>query len=423
MGHIPAAAALEPLFAATLGADLPLSIRFWDGSRLGPEVAKATVVLRSPRALRRVVWAPSELGFGRAYVAGELDVEGDVLHALAVLRTNAPDLEVGARTWARTLAAAARLGVLGPPPPRPVEEARLRGLAHSARRDAAAVVHHYDVGNDFYRLVLGETMTYSCARFISPDDTLDDAQRAKYDLVAGKLGLGPGLRLLDVGCGWGGMVMRAAEHFGARAVGVTLSPQQHGLARQRVEAAGLAGQVDVRLQDYRDLGAQEEASFDAVSSIGMSEHVGRSRLHEYFEVLAARLRPGGRLLNHAISTPEGARYDRRSFLNRYVFPDGELQDLAAVVAAMQGAGLEVRDVESLREHYALTLRHWVANLERHWDQAVALVGLARARVWHLYTMASVVSFEAGEISVHQVLAVKPGPGGASGMPLTRSGFG
>jgi cyclopropane-fatty-acyl-phospholipid synthase len=415
-----AASALAPLLHALLGEKPRLEVRFWDGSRLGPADAPATIVLHSPNAVRRILWSPNELGFGRAYVLGEADIEGDAFSAFTLFFQQAPaELRIGAKTLARTLGAAARLGILGPPLPPPAEEARLRGGRHSRHRDAAAIAHHYDVGNDFYRLVLGDSMTYSCARFVEPDDTLEAAQAAKYDLICRKLGLRAGMRLLDVGCGWAGMAIHAAARFQVQAVGVTISEQQYELARKRVAEAGLADWVDIRLQDYRDL-AEAGEQFDAISSIGMFEHVGRGRMAEYFGVLNSVLRPGGRLLNHAISTPNGASFDRRSFIARYVFPDSELQDVADVAAAMEEHDIEVRDVESLREHYALTLRHWVANLEAHWDEAIALVGVVRARVWWLYMAGTVTSFDIGEISVHQVLGVKPGPLGSSGMPLTRA---
>jgi cyclopropane-fatty-acyl-phospholipid synthase len=415
-----AASALAPLLHALLGDDLRLEVRFWDGSRLGPADAPATIVLRSPNAVRRILWSPNELGFGRAYVLGEADIEGDAFAAFTIFfQTAPPELRIGAKTLAKTLRAAGRLGILGPPLPPPAEEAKLRGGLHSRHRDAAAIAHHYDVGNDFYRLFLGDSMTYSCARFIDQGDSLETAQAAKYDLICRKLGLRAGMRLLDVGCGWGGMAMHAAANYQVSAVGVTISEQQCELARKRVAEAGLTDSVDIRLQDYRDVAATGD-EFDAISSIGMFEHVGRGRMAEYFGVLTGVLRPGGRLLNHAISTPNGASFDRRSFIARYVFPDSELQDVADVAAAMEARDIEVRDVESLREHYALTLRHWVRNLEAHWDEAVALVGPVRARVWWLYMAGTVTSFDIGEIAVHQVLGVKPKPDGSSGMPLTRA---
>ena len=282
-------------------------------------------------------------------------------------------------------------------------------------RDRAAVSHHYDVSNDFYRLVLGPSLTYSCAVFTDDDTSLEQAQANKYELVARKLSLRKGMRLLDVGCGWGGMALHAAQHHEVHAVGVTVSRRQVELAEKRVVEAGLAGQVDIRNQDYRLI---DDGPYDAISSIGMFEHVGESRLAEYFERLFALLRPGGRLLNHGISRPPGekAAISRGGFIYRYVFPDGELHEVGRVVSIMQEAGFEVRHVESLREHYAKTLRCWVANLEANWDEAVRLVGEARARIWRLYMAGSAVNFEANRTQIHQVLGVKP-DGSGSGMPL------
>ena len=311
--------------------------------------------------------------------------------------------------------------MLGRPLPPPPEEARLHGGRHSERRDAKAISHHYDVGNDFYALVLGPSMTYSCARFVEPDTDLTAAQAAKHELICRKLGLPdrPGARLLDVGCGWGSMAIHAATHHDVSVVGITISEPQAEEARKRVAAAGVADRVEIRLQDYRRLAGER---FDAISSIGMAEHVGRANIDRYFELLHAALTPRGRLLNHAISSVGGSRISPRSFIGRYVFPDGELLDVGDSVLAMERAGFEVRDVESLREHYTRTLRSWVSNLEDHWDQAVALVGPRRARVWRLYMAGSAVSFAAGSINVHQVLGVVPSPDGDSGMPRTRRSF-
>jgi cyclopropane-fatty-acyl-phospholipid synthase len=268
--------------------------------------------------------------------------------------------------------------------------------------------------------VLGDTMTYSCAYFADEVMTLDEAQDAKHELVSRKLGLQRGMRLLDVGCGWGGMALHAARVHGIDVVGITLSQPQADLASKRVADAGLAGHVEIRVQDYRDV---SDGPFDAISSIGMFEHVGLAQLERYFGSLRSLLRDGGRLLNHAISRPAGRPgFDRGSFVNRYVFPDGELQEVGSVVSAMQRLGLEVRDVESLREHYARTLRAWVANLERGWDEAVKLVGVARSKIWRLYMAGSAMSFDAGRINVHQVLGVKQDRHGGSGMPPTRSSF-
>ncbi|MGH9127262.1 MAG: class I SAM-dependent methyltransferase [Acidimicrobiales bacterium] len=417
-----AASALAPLVHAVLGDPLPVEVRFWDGSRMGADDGPATVLLRSPDALRRIMWSPNEVGFGRAFVTGDVEIEGNLIEAIRTMFTQGPqDLQIGTRTVVSTLLAAAQLKVLGPPLPPPAEEAKLRGGRHSRLRDAAAIAHHYDVGNEFYALFLGDTMTYSCARFAKPDYTLDQAQSAKYDLICRKLGLHEGMRMLDVGCGWGGMAMHAAANYQVAAVGITVSQQQYDLARKRVAEAGLSDWVEIRLQDYRDVGSGGER-FDAISSIGMFEHVGKEMMAAYFSVLSGVLVPGGRLLNHAISTPEGASFDRRSFTARYVFPDGELEDVADVVSSMELVGIEVRDVESLREHYALTLREWVKNLDANWNEAVALVGLVRARIWRLYMAAAVVGFEINQTAIHQVLGVKTRPDGTSGMPMTRAGM-
>jgi cyclopropane-fatty-acyl-phospholipid synthase len=265
-------------------------------------------------------------------------------------------------------------------------------------------------------------MTYSCARFVPGADTLEAAQESKNDLICRKLGLPDrtGQRILDVGCGWGTLAIHAARHYGARVVGVTLSPAQAESARARVAASGLNRQVEIRVQDYRDL---REEAFDSVASVGMFEHVGSSKSAEYFGTMRRLLEPQGRLLNHAISSVGGSRIGSRSFIGRYVFPDGELLDVGQVVLAMEKAGFEVRDVESLREHYAKTLRAWVGNLQQHWEAAVAEVGVRRARVWQLYMAASANGFEDGGISVHQVLGVRSTPDGWSGMPPTRNAWG
>ena len=413
---------LEPVVRAFAPGSLPVTIRCWDGSQLGPADAPATIVVKSPDALRRLLYAPNELGLGRAYVAGEIDIDGDVYRALRI-RDSAADaqgevgLTLGGKDWIDVAKAARRLGVLRRPLPPPREEARLRGGLHSKSRDAQAIAHHYDVGNEFYRLLLGATMTYSCAYWERADSNLDDAQRAKYDLICRKLALRPGMRLLDVGCGWGGMVMHAAEHYGVEAVGVTVSQNQRDLAAKRVAEAGLEGRAEVRFSDYRDI---DDGPYDAISSIGMFEHVGQARLGAYFGTLYGLLRPEGRLLNHAISRPPGpSKFDRNSFIGRYVFPDGELHEVGSVVTSMQEHGFEVRDVESLREHYALTLRAWSDNLERNWGECAALAGEARARIWRIYIAGSALNFEAGRTSIHQVLGVKLSPDGGSGVALRR----
>ncbi len=404
--------AISTVIETILGPDLPVGFRAYDGSELGPPGAPATIVMRSVDAVRRIVTAPGELGLARAYVAGDLDLEGDVF-ALIDLRDRVQEVKLTPSQLVELVREVGPRALLPLPPP--PEEARLRGRRHSKERDAAAIRHHYDVGNDFYRLVLGPAMTYSCAVFTDPRDTLEQAQANKHELVSQKLGLDDGVRLLDVGCGWGSMVLHAAQEHGARATGVTISPEQRDLALERIDAAGFSGKATVRLQDYRDI---DDGPYDAISSIGMFEHVGAARLAEYFAKLHSLLRPGGRLLNHGISRPPGkrARLQRAGFIDRYVFPDGELHEVGTVVSAIQQAGFEVRHVETLREHYALTLRRWVANLERSWDEAVALVGPNRARIWRLYMAGCAANFEWGNTQVHQVLAVKPDRG-RSGMGL------
>ncbi len=412
---------LEPLLTAVFGGPPPLRFECWDGSHISPAAGDSAGVvrLRSPDALRRILWAPGELGLGRAFVAGDVDLDGDLPEMLRRLRTSAVGGgELGAREIAAVLRAARQLHLIGRPVPPPREEARLRGRRHSKRRDSRAVSHHYDVGNEFYRLVLGTSMTYSCARWGGDAQNLESAQAAKHELVCRKLGLHdrPGARLLDVGCGWGSLALHAAAVHDAQVVGITISEEQHALACLRVKEADLDGRIEIRLQDYRDLGGE---TFDAISSIGMFEHVGEDRMADYFAALHGRLRRGGRFLNHAISSVGNSKLGRRSFVGRYVFPDAELVDLAGVVGAMERAGFEVRDVESLREHYACTLRAWVASLEENWTAAVREAGEARARVWRLYMAGSIVGFDDGGISVHQVLGVAPDADGTSHLPLRR----
>ena len=422
---------VDPLVRAGLGEDLPVRLRCWDGSELGPPSAPVQLTFTSPRALRRLMWAPNELGFARAYVSGDVLIEGDIMAGLAALERVAdpefgPGVVIDASTRRALAKALLKLGIAGPPPRPPAEESKLGGLRHSRGRDAQAIAHHYDVGNEFYELVLGPSMTYSCAYYeqehgiaSGPALGLEEAQQAKCDLVARKLGLKPGMRVLDVGCGWGAFVCNAARNYGVEAVGITLSSEQAEYARRRADAEGVGDRVVIRIQDYRDV---HDGPFDAIASIGMSEHVGQAMLSTYSQELFALLRPGGRLLNHAISRRPGPSegFSRTSFIDRYVFPDGELQPMATMVEAMEKVGFEVRDVESLREHYALTLRAWVANLEANWDRAVELTSPGRARVWRLYMAGSALGFEANRLGVNQVLAVRPDVHGASGMPRTRA---
>ena len=411
------------------GEDAPWRIRAWDGSEAGPPDAPL-VVLRSRDALRRIVRRPDELGLGRAWVAGDVEVPGDLFAALdalvaAVERSRARGHVVTRREQLAILREAVLLGAVGREPAPPPEEARVAGRRHSRSRDRAAVRHHYDVGNAFYRRVLGPSWVYSCAyweRWDDPSFTLEDAQRAKLDLVCRKLALAPGMRLLDVGCGWGSLVLHAAQQYGVTAVGVTVAEEQAALARERVADAGLGDRVEIRLQDYRDV---RDGPYDAIASVGMAEHVGSEQLAAYARGLHDLLRPAGRALHHAIARPpDDPSVPRRvreqpSFVQAYVFPDGELQPLGTTVSVLESAGFEVRDVQVLREHYGRTLRAWVANLEQNWDECVRLTSPGRARVWRLYLAGSALAFEAARVGVNQTLVVRPGPAGRANVTPVR----
>jgi len=415
---------MAPMLHALLGDPLPLPIKFWDDSRLGPAEGVGQIEINSADALRRIVWSPGELGFARAYVVGDVDVVGPLAETLRALQSSMPDaIAVGVSALPATLRAAKQLGVIGRPLASPSEEITPRGWRHSIKRDRTAIGHHYDVSNRFYELLLGRTMTYSCARFVDHHASLDEAQTAKHELVCRKLGLDAPqaeqddhLRLLDVGCGWGEMVIHAAIHHNVRAVGVTISEAQARMARERVDDAGVSDRVEIRLQDYREI---DDGPYDAISSIGMAEHVGKRRIGDYFATLHDQLRPTGRLLNHAIASIGGSKITSGSFMGRYVFPDGELLDLADTIHAMEEAGFEVRDVENLREHYAVTIRHWVENMETHWDEAVAEIGEQRARAWRLYLSGSINGFVDGGLQLQQTLGVKLTREGDSATAPTR----
>ncbi|MFJ3672335.1 class I SAM-dependent methyltransferase [Streptomyces sp. NPDC090106] len=421
-----AALRLKTLFEQLLGAPLPVRIHAWDGSQAGPPGAPALVV-RNRRALRRLLFKPGEVGLARAWVSGDLDIEGDLYTALGLISGLVWQRDDDSRTLVEALrdpavrsAARGLVGLAGlplPPAPPPEEVRRRRGHLHTRRTDRSAISHHYDVGNDFYEIVLGPSMVYSCAYWESPDSTLEQAQHDKLELVCRKLGLTPGQRLLDVGCGWGSMAVHAAREHGVSVVGVTLSQEQAAYARKRVADEGLTDRVEIRVQDYRDV---TDGPYDAISSIGMAEHVGAERYLEYARDLYALLRPGGRLLNHQIARrPQGdeSSYRLDGFIDAYVFPDGELAPVGTTVTQLERAGFEVRDVESIREHYALTLRRWVARLEKDWPRAAGLAGTGRARVWLLYMAACALAFETNHIGVNQVLAVRTPPSGSSGLPL------
>ena len=410
-------------FVSTVTAgDVPMRVEAADGSVVGSSDEGLTLRLHSERALRYLITAPGDLGLARAYVSGELELIGAhpgdpyiALRALANWNFRRPPLS-------ELPALAQELGVrnLLPPKPPPQEApSRIRravnGLRHSRTRDSQAIGMHYDVSNTFYEYVLGPSMAYTCAVFDKPDTSLDDAQYEKFDLVTRKLGLEPGMRLLDVGCGWGGMARHAARNYGVDVVAVTLSAEQAAWAKAETERTGLADHVTIIHGDYRDSPGRD---YDAISSIGLLEHVGVANYGAYFELLRSKLRPGGRLLNHCITRPDNRTSPMPgAFIDRYVFPDGELTGSGRIISAAQDAGFEVRHEENLREHYALTLMHWSANLVDNWDACVAEVGLPTARVWGLYMAGSRLGFERNVVQLHQVLGVNVRADGEADFPL------
>jgi cyclopropane-fatty-acyl-phospholipid synthase len=382
----------------------PFAVAFWDGTSLeATEPQAPTFTLRSPQALAHVLRAPGELGIGRAYATGLLEVD-DIDAALRVVDTFEPP-RLGVAQILRLGAAVARGCGLTLPPRRPGTELRLRGERHTIGRDRRAVRHHYNAGNDFFALFLDASLTYSCALFSRGAGTLEEAQAAKLDLVCTKLGLQAGERVLDVGCGWGSFVMHAAERYGVHAVGVTLSEPQAELARARVLEAGLSDRVEIRVADYRELSGER---FDAIASIGMVEHVGEERIDLYAGMLYELLRPGGRLLNHGIAKlKDFDTRDEGAFSERFVFPDGVPLPLSRIISALERAGFVPRHVEGLAGDYEQTLNHWVQRFEERYDQAVSLAGDERARVWRLYLRAARQGFQTGWASVYQVLADRP----------------
>jgi cyclopropane-fatty-acyl-phospholipid synthase len=425
--------------ASVFNNELPFRVEAYDGSSAEPTVVSSangvTLKILRREAITRFLTHPGELGLARAYVAGDLDIEGDLdpLFELSM----PPLRQLLNANNVRSLLSTVGVSALKPLAP-PSVEAKPRGVLHSRSRDRQAVTHHYDVSNRFYEMVLGPSMTYSCAVFSSREDTLEQAQARKVDLVARKLDLKPGERLLDVGCGWGAMSIHAARHFGARVVGITLSEPQAAYASDQARLAGVSDLVEFRVQDFRDV---TDGPFDAISSIGMSEHVGRKSLPAYAQLMFDLVKPGGRFLNHAIGRPVSFEDDPRpsktselnrqmqialglrgpsktgsQFIDRYVFPDGELHEVGTLISIFQAHGFEMRHVESLREHYAMTLRRWVDNLSKRFDEAVEEVGVERARVWRLYMSGSAIGFERHHLEIHQVLNVRPLEG-QSNMPL------
>lgn len=402
--------------------DLPLRFTAYDGSTAGPEDAQYGLDLKTPRGTTYLVTAPGDLGMARAYVSGDLEAVG--VHPgdpYEILRVMGEELHFS-RPDAMTLASVMRslgwetLRPVAPPPQETLPRWRriAEGLRHSKTRDAEAIHHHYDVSNAFYERVLGPSMTYTCAAYNDEKNTLEEAQENKYRLVFDKLRLKAGDRLLDIGCGWGGMVRYAARR-GVHVIGATLSAEQAEWAQKAIADEGLAEFAEVRFSDYRDV---TETGFDAVSSIGLTEHIGVQNYPAYFGFIKSKLRDGGLFLNHCITRPDNTRSTKAGgFIDRYVFPDGELIGSGRIITDIQNVGLEVRHEENLREHYALTLAEWNKNLVEHWDECVSEVGIGTAKVWGLYLAGSRLGFERNVIQLHQVLSVKLPPGGKADLPL------
>ncbi|WP_018656999.1 class I SAM-dependent methyltransferase [Actinomadura flavalba] len=413
---------LARVFEELAGAGAPVEFTAYDGSRSGVAGSAIRFDVRSPYAVSYLVHSPGALGLARAYVTGMVDVSGDMYTALATMQqvlgkiTPRDKLRIVGGVLSDPLLRGAMTRRL-PAPPQEAPFSRVPSwLRHSKRRDAQAISHHYDVSNTFYEWVLGPSMAYTCACYPTEHATLEEAQFHKHDLVARKLGLEPGMRLLDVGCGWGGMVMHAAKEYGVKALGVTLSKQQAEWAQKAIADRGLSDLAEVRHMDYRDV---TETGFDAVSSIGLTEHIGKANLPSYFGFLFDKLKPYGRMLNHTITRPDNLApaIKQDGFINRYVFPDGELEGPGHIQSQMNDAGFEIRHQENLREHYARTLEGWCRNLDEHWDEAVAEVGEGIARVWRVYMAGCVLGFEQNWIQLHQTLGVKVDDQGGARMPL------
>jgi cyclopropane-fatty-acyl-phospholipid synthase len=402
--------ALAPLVRWQLGGELPVRLRAYDGSEVGPKAAPA-IVLNSPMALRRLLWSPNELGLADAYVTGALDLDGNLTQALRLIRRPGPrkgrprGYRLGARDIARTAAVMIGVGATGPRPPVPASRARLTGRKHSRGRDKAAIAHHYDQSADFFELLLDHSMAYSCAVWAGDAhcDGLADAQRRKLELICSRLAVRPGTRLLDMGCGWGSLVEYAAGQHGGTVTGVTLSRGQADYGRARLVAAGLDGTAEIRLCDYRDVA---DGPYDAIAAIEVGEHIGAAGYPAFASRLRELLRPGGRLLiqqmSRASRAPGGG-----VFIEQYVAPDMHMAPLHRTLGMLADAGLEIREVQALREHYVRTIRAWLSRLEARSDEAQAIVGAEAVRVWRLYLTGAALAFEEGRMGVDQILAIRP----------------
>lgn len=412
---------IAEMFELLVDGAVPIRLTAYDGSTTGPEDSEFSLDFRSARGINYVATAPGDLGMARAYISGDMEAEGihpgdpyEILKAMESLNFRRPSA-LALLTIARSLGWE-RLRPIAPPPQETLPRWRriAEGLRHSKVRDAGVIQHHYDVSNAFYEKVLGPSMTYTCACYDNEEQTLEQAQDNKYRLVFEKLRLTPGDRLLDIGCGWGGMVRYAAEH-GVRTIGATLSAEQAEWAQRDLEQRGLSELAEVRHCDYRDV---PESSFDAVSSIGLTEHIGVHNYPYYFGHIKDKLRAGGLFLNHCITRPDNTRSAKAGdFIDRYVFPDGELIGSGRIISEIQNSGLEVLHEENLREHYALTLAEWCKNLVANWDECVAEAGEGTAKVWGLYMAGSRLGFHRNVVQLHQVLGVKLDDEGRSGLPL------
>jgi cyclopropane-fatty-acyl-phospholipid synthase len=411
--------AAERVLTAVLPSQRRFAVELWDGSIL-PSTAgdDAVLKLNSEKTLGRILRLPLDVALGEAYIRGDFDIEGDFSAVVEIA-----DHFDALPGWDSVPGLLRDIELLrrgaGAAPPAP--KASLEGETHSRERDRAAIEHHYDVSNDFYKLWLDARMVYSCGYFPNGDETLDAAQSAKLELICRKLRLKAGERLLDIGCGWGGLAIYAAQHYGVSVLGVTLSDAQLQEGRARVEAAGLGHLITLELRDYRDV----QGTFDKISSIGMSEHVGRKRMAEYFSTAYRVLRPGGLMLNQAISGGIGQAkvpilLQSGNFARRYIFPDGELLPVFETQKYADAALFEVRDVENLREHYASTLAHWASNLEAHEEDALSHLGTERYRLWRIYLNACVYYFRAGHLSVFQTLLAKPDAERRVHLPASRA---